>query len=67
MQTLIGQCWTRDPAGRPSFGEIFDMFKSRNFELVPDTDRVKIRDFADGIVEWESRSPARSSHLCQAV
>jgi serine/threonine protein kinase len=56
MQRLIGQCLKQDPVERPSFGEIFDMFTANDFGILPRADRVRIRDFADRIVNWERRS-----------
>jgi serine/threonine protein kinase len=56
MQTLMVQCCKEDPADRPSFEEIFNMFTVDDFGILPGSDRIQIRGFADEILAWESRS-----------
>jgi serine/threonine-protein kinase ULK4 len=53
MKSLLVQCWKEDPTDRPSFGEIFDMFKAADFQILPEADHSRIRDFAKRIVAWE--------------
>jgi hypothetical protein len=53
MKSLLVQYWKEDPTDRPSFGEIFDMFKAADFQMLPEADHSRIRDFANRIVAWE--------------
>jgi hypothetical protein len=55
MKALIANCWRQNPADRPSFGKIFEMFKAANFKIVPGAIQRRIRDFANGILAWESK------------
>jgi hypothetical protein len=55
MQRLLHQCWKQDPADRPSFQAIFDMFRSTDFEILPGADRTRIRDFSHAILAWETK------------
>jgi hypothetical protein len=61
MQRLFVQCLEQDPAHRPSFGEIFDMFAANGFHILPRADRVRIRDFADRVLAWERKAKVAES------
>jgi hypothetical protein len=37
------------------------MFAEADFKILPRADQTKIRDFAEGIVEWESGSATPKS------
>jgi hypothetical protein len=59
MQRLIAWCWKQDPANRPSFRDIFDLFESHDFAILPGADRNRIRDFVDRMLAWERISEGR--------
>jgi serine/threonine protein kinase len=61
VQTLIAQCFNQNPAERPSFGKIFDMFTAAHFEILPGADRVRIQGFADKILAWERKAKMAQS------
>jgi serine/threonine protein kinase len=54
MQELIPQCWKRNPDDRPSFEDITCLFESRGFALVPGCNPLKIREFCESVLKWES-------------
>jgi serine/threonine protein kinase len=55
MQALIPRCW-KGPQDRPSFFEIFSLFRSHRFEIVPNANAGEIEAFCDAILEWERRA-----------
>jgi serine/threonine protein kinase len=57
MQGLISRCWSKDPALRPSFPEIFDLFQSRDFAILPGADAAAIENAVAEVLAWETRSP----------
>lgn len=59
MQKLITQCWDRDPAARPTFTEIFDIFASGKVAF-PDTHRYDITKFLQIIQQDEEKRNGRS-------
>jgi serine/threonine protein kinase len=59
MQNLIRRCWLKDPASRPSFDDILNQFREADFELFPEVDRVKVRNYVDQVVREEQRQLGR--------
>jgi hypothetical protein len=59
MQRLICRCWAQKPGDRPSFEEILIEFRECDFDIVPDCRADEIRDFCDGILQWECTEAAR--------
>jgi serine/threonine protein kinase len=53
MQRLIPQCWSERPELRPSFAEIFKMFESVGFAILPNADRSEIRRAVSTVIMWE--------------
>lgn len=44
-QDLINRCWLNDPAKRPSFDEIVDLFESSDEFLLDGADKKKVKEF----------------------
>jgi serine/threonine protein kinase len=53
MQGLIRRCWSVDPAGRPSFRDIFDEFVARGFDILPDAHESAIAASVSKVLELE--------------
>jgi serine/threonine protein kinase len=56
MRKVIHQCWQQNPSDRPSFWQIFAMFQDNNFELLPGAESETIREFCNGVLEWERKA-----------
>jgi hypothetical protein len=56
MQALLVDCWKQDPADRPSFGDIFATFEAADYQILPDADHVRIREFVERILAWERKA-----------
>jgi serine/threonine protein kinase len=61
MGDLIGKCWQKEPKDRPSFHEIFTMFESCNFDILPGADPVQLGNFCAVVVRWEEQAGIRYS------
>jgi serine/threonine protein kinase len=59
MQNLLRKCWANDPEMRPSFAEIFAVFKSDDFAILPDANAGKIDEFCTAVVRWEEQAGIR--------
>jgi TPR repeat protein len=59
MTTLIRWCWETDPEARPSFQQIFKMFESCRFEILPAADPIELGNFCTAINRWEVRAGIR--------
>jgi mitogen-activated protein kinase kinase kinase 7 len=55
---LIPRCWEKDPAERPSFKEIFDLFQAAEFAIVAGGNATDIRDYCESVLTWEGQNPA---------
>jgi hypothetical protein len=42
LQQLIRKCWSRAPDERPSFEDIFNLFKDENWEILPEADAMRV-------------------------
>jgi serine/threonine protein kinase len=60
MSELIINCWDYDPAKRPSFKEIFRLFQTHDFAIVPEGDPVVIREYCESVLAWEQGDPIRA-------
>jgi serine/threonine protein kinase len=56
MQSLIRRCWSADPAMRPSFDRIIEIFQAEYFNIVPGASACEVRDYYNRICCWESES-----------
>jgi hypothetical protein len=56
MQELIPHCWSEKRDARPSFGDILSLFQRHNFAILPNANASEIRDYCQGILEWERRA-----------
>jgi serine/threonine-protein kinase len=54
---LIPRCWNDDPANRPSFQEISDLFWRSNFTIIPNGNCARIHEYCESIGRWESENP----------
>jgi serine/threonine protein kinase len=52
IESLIRRCWSPEPS-RPSFGDIFDDFKSREFDILPGADPEAIAAYASEVINKE--------------
>jgi serine/threonine protein kinase len=59
MTKLIRWCWETDPQARPSFQQIFKMFESERFEIVPGADPIELSNFCTTVNRWEERAGIR--------
>jgi serine/threonine protein kinase len=53
MQELIRRCWSPSPDSRPSFQSILEAFVDAEFDIVPDSHPVVVREYVDGVCRWE--------------
>jgi serine/threonine protein kinase len=60
MVELIPTCWQADRAERPSFEEIFRLFRAQNFKILPGADTGAIRHYCQSILTWEEQN--RGTH-----
>jgi serine/threonine protein kinase len=56
MQDLIRRCWSLDPDERPGFAMIIKEFEYAGFVIVPGANEQRVRDFVQGVLQWEGRS-----------
>jgi serine/threonine protein kinase len=59
MTDLIRDCWHQDPENRPSFQEIFAIFQSQHFDILPGADPVQLFEFCTGVLNWEEQAGIR--------
>lgn len=60
LQKLISRCWSQDPEERPSFEEIFELFKSNDKLAFPNSKSKEIKKFFKLIANDEKlRAPRR--------
>jgi serine/threonine protein kinase len=50
MQTLIDECWSRDPQVRPSFHRIIERIQHADFEIVPGASHSILRGYVTDIL-----------------
>jgi serine/threonine protein kinase len=50
MRDLIRRCWSSTPELRPSFDDIFQMFRQANFNLVPGANGAEVRAYVNSVV-----------------
>jgi serine/threonine-protein kinase len=53
MKDLIHRCWLREPESRPSCNDILDDFRKADFELGPEVDRFKVRQYVNDVLSSE--------------
>jgi TPR repeat protein len=59
MAGLIPKCWAMNPEQRPSFAEVFKIFESCQFEIMPGADRIELSNFCTTVLRWEARAGIR--------
>jgi serine/threonine protein kinase len=63
FQKLIRDCWSLDPANRPTFEEIFNQLDKPKFDMVPGADAAAVQQYVTAVVEWEGKLAKWSDHL----
>jgi hypothetical protein len=49
VQSVIKQCWSKNPAERPTFDEIFDILEEAEFPFFMDVDQSACKQFIDEV------------------
>jgi serine/threonine protein kinase len=55
VERLISTAWAQDPAARPSFADIVQIFKNGSFKLLADVDPAQVRTYIEKVEAAERR------------
>jgi serine/threonine protein kinase len=53
FQKLIRECWSLDPANRPTFKDILERLDEKGFDVLPGADVSVVREYVTAVREWE--------------
>jgi len=53
VREVIERGWDANPMRRPSFAEIFELFREIDFKITPGVDSARVSEFVSSVLAWE--------------
>jgi TPR repeat protein len=63
LRDLIADCWADDPDDRPTFEQIVDRLAEMEVKATENVNPAKLKNFVQGIEEWEMQNSRESMTL----